>query len=197
MPHPGSVRCDSHRERRENRESLYDLFPLVRAARVVRGSWNSKGVSAGILTANCAKTANKKGSASGSLSSTLRKVCRKGSALNPGQQECFLSLPSYHRWLRKTCESLYWFASPCSRRSRCSRFIEFKRSVPSSPPCSCPSRCSRFKKFKGSVPCRFKAVQGRVQGEGFPSPPRWEPRAVKEEEALVRTLPVVRGSWNL
>ena len=49
---------------------------------------------------------------------------------------------------------------------------------------------------KRSVPCRFKAVQGRVQGEGFPSPPRWEPRAVKEEEALVRTLPVVRGSWN-
>ena len=45
-----------------------------------------------ILTAKGAKTANKKGSASGSLSSTLRKVCRKGSALNPGQQECFLSL---------------------------------------------------------------------------------------------------------
>ena len=50
---------------------------------------------------------------------------------------------------------------------------------------------------KRSVPCRFKAVQGRVQGEGFPSPPRWEPRAVKEEEALVRALRVVRGSWNL
>ena len=120
---------DSNRERRENRESMYGLFLPVRAARVVRGSWNSKGVSAGILTANCAKNANKKGSASGSLSSTLRKVCRKGSALNPGQQECFLSLPSYHRWLRKTCESLYWFAFPCSRRSRCSRFKILNRSV--------------------------------------------------------------------
>ena len=48
---------------------------------------------------------------------------------------------------------------------------------------------------KGSVLCRFKAVQGRVQGEGFPSPPGWEPRAVKEE-ALVRAVRVVRGSWN-
>ena len=102
---------------------------LVRTVRVVRGSRNSKGVSVVIFTAKCAKTANKKGSASGSLSSTLRKVCRKGSALNPGQQECFLSLPSYHRWLRKTCESLYWFAFPCSRRSRCSRFMILKRSV--------------------------------------------------------------------
>ena len=47
---------------------------------------------------------------------------------------------------------------------------------------------------KGSVLCRFKAVQGRVQGEGFPSPPGWEPRAVKEEEALVRAVRVVCGS---
>ena len=123
MPHPGSVRCNPNRERRENRESLYDLFLFVCTLRVVRGSWNSKGVSVVIFTVKWAKTANKKGSASGSLSSTLRKVCRKGSALNPGQQECFLSLPSYHRWLRKTCESLYWFASPCSRSSRCSRFM--------------------------------------------------------------------------
>ena len=78
---------------------------LVRA---VRGSWNSKGVSAIILTAKCAKTANK----------------------------------------------------------------------------------------KGSGPCRSEAVRGRVQGEGFPSPPGWGPRAVKEEEALVRTVRVVRGSGN-
>ena len=124
-----SVRCNPNRERRENRESLYDLFLFVCTLRVVRGSWNSKGVSVVIFTVKWAKTANKKGSASGSLSSTLRKVCRKGSALNPGQQECFLSLPSYHRWLRKTCESLYWFAFPCSRRSRCSRFMILNRSV--------------------------------------------------------------------
>ena len=44
---------------------------------------------------------------------------------------------------------------------------------------------------RGNVPCSPEAVQGRVQGEGFPSPPGWEPRAVKKEEALVR---VVRGS---
>ena len=35
---------------------------LVRAVRVVRGSWNSKGVSVGIFTAKGAKYANKKGS---------------------------------------------------------------------------------------------------------------------------------------
>ena len=45
---------------------------------------------------------------------------------------------------------------------------------------------------KGSVPCKFKAVRGRVQGEG--PPPGWEPKALKEEEALVRALRVVRGS---
>ena len=59
--------------------------------------------------------------------------------------------------------------------------------------CSCRSRCSRFKKFKGSVRCSPEAVRGRVQGEGFPSPPGWEPRAVKEE-ALVLAVRVVRGS---
>ena len=64
-------------------------------------------------------------------------------------------------------------------------------------PCSYCSRCSRFMVLKRSVPSRFKAVRERVQGEGFPSPPGWEPRAVKEEEALVRTVRVVRGSWNL
>ena len=119
------VFLERYREILENRESLYGLLLLVCTLRVVRGSRNSKGVSVVIFTAKCAKATNKKGSASGSFSSTLRKICRKGSALNPGQQECFLSLPSYHRWLRKTCESLYWFASPCSRRSRCSRFMFF------------------------------------------------------------------------
>ena len=192
----------------------------------------------------------------GSLSSTLRKFCRKGSALNPGQQERFLSLPSYHRWLRKTCESLYgllllvrtvrvvrvvrgscfssrvfvviftakdfivcfsvfvsfalfavhvfyldcslsfspqkilWSVSPCSYCSRCSRFMILKRRV-----CCLSNREMREnREQKGSVPCSPEAVRGRVQGEGFPSPPGWEPKAVKEEEALVRVVRVVRGS---
>ena len=67
--------------------------------------------------------------------------------------------------------------SPCSCRSRCSRFIEFKGSVRynfhremrenrekfmwSISPCSCRSRASRFKKFKRSVRGRFDTVQGR------------------------------------
>ena len=134
--------------------------------------------------------------------------------------------------------------SPCSCRSRCSRFIEFKGSVPCSSETvpgekgakrkcsvSCKSnreslyglflsvravrvvrgswnlkrsvRCNSLKfnremrenrEQKGSVPCSPEAVWGRDQGEGFPSPPGWEPRAVKEEEALVRAVRVVRGS---
>ena len=40
---------------RENRESVYALCPLVRTVRVVRGSWNLKGVFIIILTAKCAK----------------------------------------------------------------------------------------------------------------------------------------------
>ena len=55
-------RRENHREILENCESLYGLFLLVRAVCVVRGSWNSKGVSIVILTAKGAKTANKKGS---------------------------------------------------------------------------------------------------------------------------------------
>ena len=103
---PLYFRRENHREILENCESLYGLFLLVRAVCVVRGSENLIGVFAIILTAKCAKIANK----------------------------------------------------------------------------------------KGSVPCRSEAVRGRVQEEGFPSPSGWEPRAVKEEEALVRTLRVVRGS---
>ena len=38
-----------------------------------------------------------------------------------------------NRERRKTCESLYWFASPRSRRSRCSRFMLLKGSVPRKP----------------------------------------------------------------
>ena len=56
------------------------------------------------------------------------------------------------------------------------------------------AKCAKIANKKGSVPCRSEAVRGRVQEEGFPSPSGWEPRAVKEEEALVRTLRVVRGS---
>ena len=49
-----------YREIRENCESLWSLFLLVRAVRVVRGSCFSTGVSPVILTAKYAKTANKK-----------------------------------------------------------------------------------------------------------------------------------------
>ena len=60
--------------------------------------------------------------------------------------------------------------------------------------CSSNRETRENREQKGSVPCSFEAVQGRVQGEGFPSPPGWEPRAVKEEEALVRVVRVVCGS---
>ena len=46
-----------YREIRKNCESLFSLFLLVRAVRVVRGSCFSTGVSAVILTAKYAKTA--------------------------------------------------------------------------------------------------------------------------------------------
>ena len=67
MEFKGSVRCNFIRE------SLYGLFFLVRTVRVVRGSWNSKGVPVVILTAKYAKTAK---SLSGLLLSvrTLRVV---------------------------------------------------------------------------------------------------------------------------
>ena len=65
---------------------------------------------------------------------------------------------------------------PCSYRSRCSRFIEFKRSVRYN--FNRETRENREQKkgasliasnlTKWSVPCRFKAVRGRVQGEGSP-----------------------------
>ncbi|HPB56318.1 MAG TPA: hypothetical protein PLB68_10195, partial [Candidatus Aminicenantes bacterium] len=74
-----------NRETRENRESVYGLFFLVRAVRVVRGLGFSNGVSAII----------------------------------------------HNNFNRETREN---------------------------------------REQKGSVLCRFKAVQGRVQGEGFPSP---------------------------
>ena len=45
MEFKGSVHNNSNREMRENHESLCVLFLLVRAVRVVRGSWNSKGVA--------------------------------------------------------------------------------------------------------------------------------------------------------
>ena len=38
-----SVHRNSNRETHENHESLYGLFLLVRALRIVRGSWNLKG----------------------------------------------------------------------------------------------------------------------------------------------------------
>ena len=80
----------------------------------------------------------------------------------------------------------------CSRRSRCSRF----KFLTGASAINLTAKCAKIANKKGSVPCRFKAVRGRVQGEGFPSPPGWEPKAVKEEEALVRVVRVVRGSRN-
>ena len=46
----------------KNRENLYGLLLLVRVVRVVRGSCFSPRVFVVILTAKCAKIANKKGS---------------------------------------------------------------------------------------------------------------------------------------
>ena len=129
-----SVHCNS------NRESSYDLFLLVRAVRVVRGSCFSSRVFVVILTAKCAKIA---------------KACMACFSL-------FVPFPSF------AVHGIQVVSAIDSNRER---------------------RENREQKRKW--PCRFKAVQGRVQGEGFPSPPGWEPRAVKKEEALVR---VVRGS---
>ena len=66
-------------EIRESCESLCSLFLLVRAVRVVRGSQNLNGESAGILTAKCAKTANKKGSVPSSSPPVSIRNCLKGS----------------------------------------------------------------------------------------------------------------------
>ena len=44
-----SVRYKSNREMHEKRESVYGQFLFVRTVRVVRGSWNSTGVSPGGL----------------------------------------------------------------------------------------------------------------------------------------------------
>ena len=62
-----------------------------------------------------------------------------------------------------------WSVSPCSYCSRCSRFIEFKRSVPSSPPCSYPSRCSRFMFLNGVSPVDLKRF--KVESKEKVSPP--------------------------
>ena len=64
-----------YREIRKNCESLFSLFLLVRAVRVVRGSCFSTGVSVVILTAKCAKTANKKGSVPSRLDALPGTIC--------------------------------------------------------------------------------------------------------------------------
>ena len=91
-----------------------------------------------------------------------------------------------------------WPVSPCSCRSRRSRFMILKRSVrcnfhretrenreqngsvPSSPPCSYRSRCSRFMFLKRSVRCNpgDRALVSGTKGRGFESrqarfPPLW------------------------
>ena len=69
-----------NREIRENRESVYGLFFLVRAVRVVCGSCFSTGVSVVILTAKYAKIANKKGSVPNRLEELVeRRMRHRGS----------------------------------------------------------------------------------------------------------------------
>ena len=92
------------------------------------------------LTAKHAKIANKKGSGPRKPVDRALVSGTKGRGFESRQarfpplwnfEESPLSrsLPSYHPRLRKTCESLYWFAFPCSRRSRCSRFKFLNRRV--------------------------------------------------------------------
>ena len=72
----------------ENRESMYGLFLPVRAVPVVRGSWNSKGVSIVIFTAKHSKTANKKGSGPVDLKRFKEESKEKGSPpLQGGNRE--------------------------------------------------------------------------------------------------------------
>ena len=88
---------------------------LVRTVRVVRGSCLSSRVFVVILTANCAKTANKKGIVPCRFKAVRGRVQGKFSPPLQGGNE-----------------------SSEGRRG----------------PCSCRSRCSRFMFLKGSVPCR-------------------------------------------
>ena len=141
-----------------NRESLYCLFLLVRAVRVVRGSWFSTGVSVVILTAKCAKTANKK------------KECPQ----EDGPLRC-CGLVSVECWgvSEDQSEAGMGFWNGVSAVTHVSLFVPFasfavhvsKTACPlsfsprkllwSAFPCSYRSRCSRFKKFKVSVRCNF------------------------------------------
>jgi len=128
---------------------LYGLFLFVRVVRVVRGSWNSKGVSLVILTA---------------------KVCR----------------PVF----------------PRSYRSRCSRFMKLKQSVRNN--FNRERRENREQKKEaspGTLDLTKKGVSlvdlkrfEEESKERFSLPSRVGTRAVKEEEALVRAVRVVRGS---
>ena len=69
--------------------------------------------------------------------------------------------------------------------------MEFKGSVH----CNYNRERRENREQKRSVPVASKRFEEESK-ESFPSPPGREPGAVKEEEALVRTVRVVRGSRN-
>ena len=127
------------------------------------------------LTAKCAKTANKNGSFPRKPLLHSQKVfaqrepslpCLKSPAT--GAFPLSSILPTV---VTQNLRKFLWPVSPCSCRSRRSRFMILKRSVrcnfhretrenreqngsvPSSPPCSYRSRCSRFMFLKRSVRC--------------------------------------------
>ena len=95
-------------------------------------------MSAVIFTAKCAKTANKKNGVSpGSLWIERWSPEPKAVGSNPARRVFPLSgisknLPSPSHATTRGCakpEKVLWPVSLCSCRSRCSRFMEFKRSV--------------------------------------------------------------------
>ena len=122
--------------------------------------------------------------------------------------------------MRENRESFYDLFL-CSRRSRCSRFIEFKRSVRSISDGKITAKRAKIANKKGSVRCNpgdralvsgtkvrgFESRQARISPlwnfeESPLSFPSYHPRLYKICESsyglllLVRTLRVVRGSWN-
>ena len=110
---------------------------LVRVVRVVCGSRNSKGVSVvgqRIFNRETRENREQKGSVPRKPLLHSQKVLPKGIPPCPSRPESLgdrglsLSLilpPGVAQNLRK----FLWPASPCSYRSRCSRFMEFKGSV--------------------------------------------------------------------
>ena len=82
--------------------------------------------------------------------------------------------------------------SPCSYCSRSSRFKFLNRSVRNKSNCEMRENREQKNGVSPVVLKRFK-VESKKR---FTLPQEREPKAVKEEEVLVRTLRVVRGSGN-